>query len=82
VIKYSDEFWYENGYWTLCDNDKSKRHPSTTITTPKWRRMMESIFKKATTINNDGTITYRIFTEEDIDEYLNGVTKTKRETKA
>lgn len=79
-MKYSDEFWYENGYWILCDNDKSERFPATTITTPKWRRMIEVLVKKNTKENNDGTITHRCITEEDIDEYINA-TSINRGTK-
>jgi hypothetical protein len=70
-MKYSDDYWYENGYWVLMNNDVSGRFPATTNTTPKWRRMIEVLFKKSVKDNGDGTVTHSCITEEMIDEYIN-----------
>lgn len=70
--KYDDKWFIDNGFWVLQDNDKSNRYPPTLMTTPKWRTLVQVLFKKTTKISDDGkTVTHSCITQEMIDEYLN-----------
>ena len=69
-MKYSDEWFYENGYFILQDKDVTQRTKPTTIITSKFRKMFKTL------LVDKG----KIIIPEEVEKYLDAITSTNRDT--